>query len=780
MILNKKQEFYLFCGLITIFFVWFLIPMIWSGSESIRVVAAFDSDEATHMKLIRRALVEGSFSLDYSVYGYLYFNIVLLFLKVVEQFIVIDDQVLIITLRVIPAIFSLASLYLLFSLIKRFFGATKAWISAGMFCIVPLVFVFYSWNAHPDNVQLFFIILSMYWCYDFAQRGTIKAMTIASIAAGLAFAAKYAGIFIVPIIVVIGIYNLIQQKNIDVRRGLNRRDLYRGGGISALYLVAWYITGVYLVNFLKQGQLEFQSEEGVLLGTLLKIFGMGLLVVGVGMWFAILIKRKNPASLNQLIGICGFVIAPIYLFLVGFYVGSPNSFIGLQFIKGLIIQSQHITTGHVFIDEMGGFDWIKILASRGFLGILLFVLSVAGSFRIMFRAMVKKREEGKGEEETRNVLLTAEVITLLWLILYLGYLIIRVRANIGHYLLPAIPFVMIIAISTLVDICSYLARGFSKKRSKVVMSLLLATGCLAIIYPSFQQVFAYRTKIFSRYEHSNTMIAGNWISKNYDKSITIMGDAYSYVPLQFTYFYTTWAMDDDLVKATAPDLIITTRVSNNRYSNLEDAMRFVDGEEIFIERYNFYSQLRNGGLPYKKSREFGDITVYEKEGSLPIATAIDSSYVQIYSNSNGMETAAKEGLWFGDVTRKKLDSYNGKWVSEMNNHNNYSVSFVNSFNKIRCVEGDIIRGSAWVRLSDTIDIDACLVLSFEDESGQIYKWNHSVLSKYVKVPDEWTYVFIETAPTEKIENGGVLKFYIWSPGGKRIFVDDMTLEVFRQ
>ena len=174
-----------------------LIPLVSVGASSERLVEAFATDEAMQLNLLHAAAAKHSFALTFGPYGHLVFNLILLALHAIPG--ALSDARIIHTGRSISVLFAAATLYLTFVWARRAFGAAAAWIA---FSVLLVNATLYTWAVvlKPDMVQLFLLMLSLALTSRLAEEPRIRWLALASAAAGLAFACKYSGLFVLPII----------------------------------------------------------------------------------------------------------------------------------------------------------------------------------------------------------------------------------------------------------------------------------------------------------------------------------------------------------------------------------------------------------------------------------------------------------------------------------------------------------------------------------------------------------------------------------------------------
>ena len=81
-------------------------------------------------------------------------------------------------------------------LFDRRVGAIAALLLAS-----TLIFLRWAVESHPDLPQLFFLLVSLTFCCQITHRFTLRQVMLGGAFAGLAFGTKYAGIFLLPLLI---------------------------------------------------------------------------------------------------------------------------------------------------------------------------------------------------------------------------------------------------------------------------------------------------------------------------------------------------------------------------------------------------------------------------------------------------------------------------------------------------------------------------------------------------------------------------------------------------
>lgn len=187
------------------YFAWLSINTVYAASANGRLLDRFVVDEYQQFYIVRQALMERTLYIEWSVYGHLYFNLVLLPLLVLQFFTPISDQVIILALRYVAVLSSAMTVVFTFWLARRYFGRTVAWISSVLLMILPFTFNFWSVTIKPDTLQMLTVVGCLFACCEFINTQQKKYLIAASVCAGLSFSTKYAGAFLVPIICLLSV-----------------------------------------------------------------------------------------------------------------------------------------------------------------------------------------------------------------------------------------------------------------------------------------------------------------------------------------------------------------------------------------------------------------------------------------------------------------------------------------------------------------------------------------------------------------------------------------------
>ncbi|RMG78978.1 MAG: hypothetical protein D6707_09055, partial [Bacteroidetes bacterium] len=198
-------------------FYWFYASdVIFLASDSLRMVEAFDQDEADFLWLLIDAYNHHSFEIPLYCYGHLYYNIGLIAVYVFGLFSEIHDKEILVILRFTSLLFHFAAVFWFYHLIKKYFSRFSAWLSSILFLAGSGNLLYYTTNLHPDTTQLFFIVGFFWFLLSAIEKRNFSNYVMAALFAGLAFSVKYAGLFLLPVIFIAFLSNMPAIKNISI------------------------------------------------------------------------------------------------------------------------------------------------------------------------------------------------------------------------------------------------------------------------------------------------------------------------------------------------------------------------------------------------------------------------------------------------------------------------------------------------------------------------------------------------------------------------------------
>ena len=580
-----RLELLVVAALAAAYIAWFAWPVLWSATTDIRMLDALHCDEYDYAMLLRRALDEGTLKLRFDGYGHLHFNLALIPLTAASWFGSPSDKAIIVALRAIPAVFGLATIVLAFAFARYCFGRVAGWSAAVLQAVSCRVFLTYSVTSHPDVPQAFFFLLGLYFCCRLVEDGRGRWLFWASSAAGLTFACKYSGLFLLPVILASSVAGARRRE--EGERGRQAAEAARCAARLALAL------GLACV-LLAPLAAVMSTRSGRALTAML---GCGAVLLM--MWRVL---RTLPAPATRLADLGMRLALLVLVFSVTFAAVSPYSLRRMGFLRGMVSELRHTTFGHWVRVRSSGLTWLRILASPDgvdvvVLGLALISLLVTvwGLYRLRWRGLLRPEA----------VLWTAAAM-------YIAYLVLRVRYRPPRYLITVVPVLVILATHPLALAARWARERLTSGRSALAVAALVAAVAAAVVPRSATRVLAYRNAQRVRIEASPAIRAGRWLARQYPASARVLTDRLTYVPASFGTVHSSWGWTLEKIRAFDPDLIIVHDYTASRYADLAMAHDVRSTAEQFRRCHAYYHGLQTGNVGYHRIRRFGQVTVYAK------------------------------------------------------------------------------------------------------------------------------------------------------------------------
>ncbi|MFT5365436.1 MAG: 4-amino-4-deoxy-L-arabinose transferase-like glycosyltransferase [Candidatus Latescibacterota bacterium] len=173
-----------------------LIPI---GTDDIRMLDVFSLDEATAVAVVDYLFRTG-WELNTFSYGGLFYYLPLALVKCFAAFgFEISHQLIVYIMRGVCSVAGLGCLTLVYLIGRLLGGQTVGLVSAWLLASNP-TFLRWSIETHPDLPQLFWLTCSLWVSVRAVALERSERFWLAGLFAGLAFATKYAGIFLLPIL----------------------------------------------------------------------------------------------------------------------------------------------------------------------------------------------------------------------------------------------------------------------------------------------------------------------------------------------------------------------------------------------------------------------------------------------------------------------------------------------------------------------------------------------------------------------------------------------------
>ena len=172
-----------------------LLPV---GAGNLGIAALFSTDEELAGRLVRAMINQSNLGVSHFFsYGPLDLYLARAILWPYGALRPVDDAAILIALRLVSLLSGIGCLVVTWMLGRLLWNATTGLLSALLLALNP---TFFTWSvtAHPDVLQLLFLLLALYLATGLVVRPSGPLIALASVCAALAFATKYGGIMALP------------------------------------------------------------------------------------------------------------------------------------------------------------------------------------------------------------------------------------------------------------------------------------------------------------------------------------------------------------------------------------------------------------------------------------------------------------------------------------------------------------------------------------------------------------------------------------------------------
>lgn len=740
----KRSEVIILSVLFFFYLLWFAIPVSVVGTDDFRMVDAFNVDESEFLQLLKNEVKSHEFNMHFYMYSHLYFNTGLLPLIVWDFFSPVSEQHIVILFRLLSALYFLGTVLVVFLIGKKFFGKITAWLSVILLLTISSLLFAYSSMLHPDTAQLFFISLGIYFCCRYFDSGKQwKHLAFAAFAAGLAFGTKYAGIMLMPVIA--GIDLLVKTE----RQKIHPLKLW-----SAFFFC--FAAALLLDKNLIMKYVPFnENSEGFYL---LAFAGRILSMAGGGLILAYIIFRKKFLQNNNIGWFSEKLVNMSLLsgiFIIAFALSSPGCLSGLNFVNGFINVTDLARYGHWFRVSLGVKGWLEILVSRGVLNYVVFLLFASNLVLNTFLAYkygIKR--------------IASALVLFSWILIYFITLVLRINADFSHYLIPILPFMILLAANSMEWAADYVAKKIPAAYSRYAV---VALSLLLLGYNTFfsaREIYTTRNSFVNKVKTSDAVKAGLWLLENFPPETRILYDRYAYIPSEFNAGFASWGITEKQVFETMPGLIVINSQIYQNYLNPDSAASFLAGSGEYLEKYNFYKLLLDEKPGFTLLRDFGKIKIYSgREWKKKVFFQVENNY----------ESPA--GNWdFHSAVIDSTDFFSGKRAERLTGE--YSATFgcplENIFGKSL---SHPLYVNVTVRALMSKGSSAILIIDFIRD-GKSLSWQGKNFSDFVPEPGQWLEInFSRQIPADAHPSDQV-RIYVWNTSGKPVLLDDFTVEAY--
>jgi len=217
-----------------------LMPLLPVAASDLGLVAVVSTDEALAGRIVRHMVEARTANPDhFFAYGALSFNLPALLLIPVAVAGHLNDAAVLVALRAVSLASGTATVVLTAVLARRLAGAPAALVAALLVAATPEV-VTWSVTAHPDTLQLAWLTGALLVAATLPQRYRRTCLLLGGLFAGLAFATKYLGVLLLPLMLLAAAEG--QRRAGRVRLGAVVQDAVV---LAAVFALTFAVTNPY-------------------------------------------------------------------------------------------------------------------------------------------------------------------------------------------------------------------------------------------------------------------------------------------------------------------------------------------------------------------------------------------------------------------------------------------------------------------------------------------------------------------------------------------------------
>ena len=496
-----------------------------------REIKSYNLDSGVMLDAVEAAMAAPWHQMSFIEYGHFYFNISMAAAELYRHVAPLTERALFFILRLFSLLGSLATIAVTFAFARRYLGVLEALFAAAVLGFSPR-FIEFAEEVKPDSWQVFFIMLSLYCLArafeppPTAARRWPKAqfawVAAASAAAGAAFATKYQGVLLGPLLLIAAVAVPASQVGDRFFARATRIFLLLSPALGLALL--WFAHAAYpgrVIAFLQSAEgassvtaTQYLSIEAVRLVALL----VGLLCLAAAAAFVAGFDLPRSKLLSRILILLSIGLA----FAGAFAIASPWLLYHFQFLPNLYTRSSVAGAGAWY-----GFHWLNMIFGIGALYPSIFFNHAIGLL-VIVGAVLLLAALGR-RDFTGNHL--PFLMALGFAIIFIGLLITKINFVTSLYPLQAVPALILVAAFGLYAVRRTLARRLDRNTTQWASGLL---GLLLIISQVWQggaQLLQYPMLVTSLTPANRAL--GDWLDHCAATDAHILAAGYAYVPPRF-------------------------------------------------------------------------------------------------------------------------------------------------------------------------------------------------------------------------------------------------------
>lgn len=289
----------------------------------------------------------------------------------------------------------------------------------------------------------------------------------------------------------------------------------------------------------------------------------------------------------------------IVAFSVGFLLCNPYVLLdSKEFFLDILYENYHINFGDYLGSSWNPKIWISLLTNEYTGEMLILSGSTALLYLLTRKGVVSavKRYKFANSDAERVIIALG-----MFLVLYGGYLLLRVNFHTARYLLPIIPLIILIIFKLLFAASNYVERNIGAK-------LYITIIVVGIVLISFLQITLNSYLLFTDYllrPHSTRIELSRFMENMYEPGTRVWSTEYVYLTENFSRVGTDYFLLPEKMYKDEPEIIIISGFFIDMHLH-EKGEGSMDPAKAEIS-YNMASDIINNSVcGYKKTLELDD------------------------------------------------------------------------------------------------------------------------------------------------------------------------------
>jgi len=309
----------------------------------------------------------------------------------------------------------------------------------------------------------------------------------------------------------------------------------------------------------------------------------------------------------------------LVMFCLGFIIFNPYVLLEHQeFIKDLRYESRHVSMGHTGAEPKNPFQWFGKLFGTPVLGKLSMPFIILALISVFLEGILYVQAKFRNFQKMRkNYILSVKIVLFIYCTLFFIMLMIKFRMRAPRFLLPILPFLIILECGELHKILNWIASKL--KPAKILIIPIYVVIIILISNPLLQlslDDLLNRTDIYK----SDYYKMGVWMLQNLNHDNTVVADSYSYIPKNSfkNYIIAGGGVRESLINKYNPDILVINKKLTGRWVWKSKGTTYTEGKFIIGKArrsknyFDFHKKMVEGKFGYEVINENGEVVVFKR------------------------------------------------------------------------------------------------------------------------------------------------------------------------